>query len=243
MKNIIGILVIFIIVGLGSAYFYRNMIVESAVEEATTYALGVESDLGSASLEIGAGSVEFNNYSISNPEGYESDNFFEMNLGKLVLDAGSVFDEEIIVDTLLLDGIRLRIEQIDARNNIKEILDNIGKVDFGESSESEQKMKIEHVAISDIGVDAKANIMGKQLDKSFVVDNFTMSNIGGDKGATIAEVTSKVLKEILSRASTAGTAQFGIDVNVDNLKEEAKDKLESEAKEQLDKLGGALKGK
>ncbi|MCK5126248.1 MAG: hypothetical protein KAR42_08320 [candidate division Zixibacteria bacterium] len=241
IKKILGVVFILVIIGIGAAYIYRNMIVETTVEEATTYALGVDADLGSAGLDIGAGSLELNDYTIENPEGFEADNFFEMNLAKLVLDAGSVFDDEIVVDTLVLEGIRLSMEQIDTKNNIKAILDNIKKVDFGESSDSDQKMKIKYAAIRDIGIDATATFMGKkQLDKSFVVDNFTMNDIGGDSGATIAEVTSKVLKEILTRASAAGTSQLGIDV--DKLKEEAKDKVESEVKSQLKGLGDKLKG-
>ncbi|MEZ5359748.1 MAG: hypothetical protein R3F48_13095 [Candidatus Zixiibacteriota bacterium] len=244
IKKIIGIIIILIVIGLGAAYLYRNAIVETAIEEATTYALKVDSDLGSASLGIMAGRLELNKYTIANPGGFQAQNLFSMDHGVLVLDAGSVFDKEIVVDTLILDGIRLDLEQIDMKNNVKQVLDNIGQMDFGSSSESDKTMKIRHVSVRNIGVNASASIMNKkQFEKSLTLENFTMNDVGGASGTTISGAIATVLKEVLARASTAGASQMGITIDTDKLKDEATQKIETEVKDQLKNLGGALKGK
>lgn len=244
MKKIIGICFILVILGLGAAYLYRNSIVESAIEEATTYALKVDADLGSAALGIWSGKLELNKYKIANPGGFQAENLFVMNHGLLVMNTGSIFDNEIIVDTLTLDGIRLHLEQIDTKNNIKQILDNLKQFDFGSSSaENEKSVKIKYAKVTDIGVDAVVTILGKeQYNKSLTLDNFTMNEIGGKSGTTVAGSIAILLKEILSRASTAGTAQMGLNFDTDAIKDEAKKKIESEVKNQLKDIGGALKG-
>lgn len=244
IKKIIGICLIVIVIGLGAAYLYRNSIVENSIEEATTYALKVDSDLGSADLGIWAGRLELNDYEIANPGGFQTKDLFAMKHGVVVLDAGSVFDKEIVIDTLILDGIRLSLEQIDTKNNVKQILDNIKQLDLGSSSESDQSIRIKHVALRDIGVDATATIMGKkQFEKSLSLDNFTMNNIGGASGTTISGAIATILREVLSRTSSVGASRLGITIDTQKLKDEATKKIESEVKDQLKNIGGALQKK
>ena len=73
--------VVLVVVALVAVYFVRNMLVEKAVEAGSAYALGVETDLGSAGLEIGGGSLELNNLDVSNPEGFTADNFLSLRHG------------------------------------------------------------------------------------------------------------------------------------------------------------------
>ena len=101
-KKLILAVVILTVVALLVAYFARNMMVETAVEEGTGYALGVETDLGSAGLELGGGSLELNDLEIDNPEGFEADHFMTLRRGMLDVDAGSILDDEVMVARLTI---------------------------------------------------------------------------------------------------------------------------------------------
>jgi hypothetical protein len=109
-KKIVFSVVVLLIVGLAVAYFVRNMLVEKAVEAGSEYALGVEADLGSASLGIRGGSLELNQLAVSNPEGFTAENFLSLRRGIFDVDAGSVLDDEVRVDSFIIEGVTLHLE-------------------------------------------------------------------------------------------------------------------------------------
>ena len=241
-KKIILVLILVAIIVLCGAYMYRNSIVKSAVETGGEYALGVETNLGSANLNIGGGSCSLNDFEVANPEGFEADNFFELKKGLLDVQTGSILDDEVVVDSLVIKGLKLNFEQIDQKGNYKVILDHINKLDFGETSsdESETMLKVKHVAIRDIAVAGTVTLLGeKRFDKEFAVDNFTIDNLGNDP-KSVKEITARVLKAVISKAVAQSKNHLPFDINVDKLKEEGKKKLESEAKEKLGEVSKDL---
>ncbi|MDF1545456.1 MAG: hypothetical protein P1R58_10170 [bacterium] len=240
LKKIILIFVVLFVVLIGGVYFARNYLAETAVEKAGTYALGVETNLGSASLELGGGSFEMTDYKIDNPEGFESDYFFVLDHAMLDVNTGSVLDDEVEVDSFVIAGAKIRLEVIDSRANFKVLMDHLNQLDFGEESSEEARFKIGEINVRDVGVAISVNLMGKkQLDKEFTLDAFTLRNVGGDNGATVKEITSTVMKAIITRASKSAQS-FGLNVDVDQLKQEAKEKVVDEASKQLKELGGSL---
>ena len=104
IKKIVFAVIILLIVGLAVAYFARNMLAEKAVEAGSEYALGVKTDLGSASLAISGGSLELNDFAVENPEGFTAKHFLELHRGSIAVDAGSVFDKQVRIDSLIIDG-------------------------------------------------------------------------------------------------------------------------------------------
>ena len=242
LKKLILIVVILAVIILAGFYFGRNIIIEKAVEEGGKYALKVDTDLGSANLAIGAGSFTMDDYEISNPEGYSAKNFLVIKKGFLDVSEGSVFEDELVVDSLILDGITMNFEQIDKKGNYAELLNNVKSISVESSSDSETKLKIKKVAIRDIEVNASLSLLGKaQYDKSLKVDNITLNNVGGSDGASIGEVTARIFKEVIGKASAKVTGSFpDFGQKLDELKNDARDKVETEAKEKLDNLGKSL---
>lgn len=239
LKKLIIIVVVVAVVFAGGLYLYRNMIVKAAIEESGTYVMKVDTELNSAGLELGAGSLELSGYSIANPDGFESDNFLKIEHGMLDIETGSIFDDEFIVDSLILDGITINLEQINSKNNVMQLLDNLKQFDVGESK-SEQKISIKKVSIRNINVNGMIKVLNQEpYQKTFNVKDFTLSNLGGDNGASLEEITQKLFKELLSRTAASGQTFLPIDLNqkADELKDEAKDKIETEAKDQLKKIG------
>ncbi len=243
-KILIGILVLFIIVILGM-YLGRNYFVKSAIETGSEYSLKVETNLSSVNLDLSGRSLELNDFKISNPEGFETDFFLNIDQGMLDIGEGSLFDDEIKVDSLILDGINLMFEQKGSLGNFKVLMDNIKNMDMGSSSESNQKLFVKKISVRNIQVDAKLDLMGKQLQKTFKVENILLENVGGKDGATISEVTAKILKTLISKAKVSGKNSFPELFNVDlnRLKDDKVDEVKSEATDKLKALGGSILNK
>ena len=240
IKKLIILVGLLVVVGLTSAYLYRNALVETAVEESGDYVLGVPTNLGSAGLDLGAGSVALDDYSISNPEGFEGEYFLCLEHGLLAVNSGSIFDDEVIIDSIVLEGFQLSLEQIDQKGNYLAILDNLKQFDVSSSSESEQRLRINKVMLRDIGVDVSLTLMGqKQADKSFTVENITLENVGGTDGTTVGGLIKTIVTEVLTKTTAGGKGLLGVDIDaqIDKLKEEGTTKLEDAAKDKLKDLG------
>jgi len=240
IKKLLITVVLIVIIALAAVYFYRNALVKTAVEEAGDYALGVKTNLGAAGLNIGGGSLSLDDYSIHNPEGFEGEKSLHLKHGLLDVQGGSILDDEVVVDSLVLEGFRLSLEQIGKDGNYLTIMNNLKKFDMSSSSESNKRLKINKVMLRDIGVDASLTLLGKkQAEKSFTVDNITLENVGGAEGTTVAGVIKTVVTAVLTKATAGGKGIIGVNVDAElnKLKEEGKDKLEEAAKDQLKKIG------
>lgn len=242
-KRIILWAVVLLIVVLVGAYFVRNTLVERAVEAGSTYALGVDTSLGSAALEIRGGSLGLNDLEVSNPEGFTAENFLVLRRGLLDVQAGSVLDDEVVVDSFIIEGVTLNLEQIDKNGNYQVLLDNIKRMDLS-SSEDSQKFRIGLIALRDINVNGSLNLLGKNWEKSFTINDFQLRNVGGDTGAKIGEVAATVVKALINKALTEGNDLLpeGFGKNLTDLKDQGMEKVKSEAKDALKNLGESLTG-
>jgi hypothetical protein len=242
-KKIALAAVVLLIVGLTVAYVARNTLVEKAVEAGSTYALGVETDLGSASLEIGGGSLEMNNLRVGNPKGFTSDYFLTLRHGMFDVDAGSVLDKEVVVDSFIIEGVTLNLEQIDRNGNYQVLLDHIKKIDLSSSGES-QRFRIGLIALRDIKVIGALSLLGKRVEKSFALADFSLRNVGSDKGAKVSELAATVVKSLITKALAAGGGMLpeGFGQNLGELKDQAVEGLKSEATSKLKDFSKSLTG-
>ncbi|MCB2201807.1 hypothetical protein KQH51_03320 [bacterium] len=249
IKKLLVWTVLLVLIVLVGAYFTRNTLVAKAITTGSEYALGTAVELGSASLAIGAGSLEIDGYAVHNPEGFEPGNFFEIKHGAFDVATGSLLDEEVRIDSVILEGVTLTLEQINQNGNYRPILDHIRSVDFGESSKSDSKFRIDKIALRDVSVDASLELLGKpQYQKSFSLDNFEIGNVGSDGGATVGQVSAIVMRAVVSRALDKAKGElpggFGqplqeqLQEKLDEVKDDAKNKLEDKIKD----VGGSLLG-
>lgn len=242
-KKIIFWVVILLIVVVAGVYFVRNMLVAKAVETGSTCALGVDTNLGSAALEIRGGSLELSNLEVGNPEGFKADNFMVLRRGVLDVEAGSILDDEVVVDSFIIEGVTLNLEQIDRSGNYQVLLDNIKKMDLSSSGDS-QKFRIGLIALRDIKVNGSLNLMGKSWDKSFTISNFQLRNVGGETGAKIGEIAATIVKNLISKALSEGNGVLpdGFGKNLSGLKDQGVEKIKTEAEDALKGLGESLTG-
>ena len=242
-KKIILWAIVLIIVVLAAAYFGRNMLVKKAVVAGSDYALGVETSLGSAALNIGGGSLTLNKFTVDNPEGFTGTDFMSMRRGMIEVKGGSVLKDEVAVDSIIIDGITLNLEQIDRKGNFQVLLNNIKRLDAS-SSKSTQKFRIGLIAVRDVQVNGSLSLLGNKREKSFTLENFSLRDVGSDNGATISQVTAIVVKTLITKALAAGGGNLpeGFGANLTDLKEQGVEKVTTEAANKLKDLGKSLTG-
>ncbi|MCX6834060.1 MAG: hypothetical protein NTW07_02815 [candidate division Zixibacteria bacterium] len=242
-KKIILWVFIIVVVALGATYFARNMLVERAVEAGSSYALGVQTNLGSARLELGGGSLDLNDLEIDNPEGFTAKTFLTLRRSVLDVDAGSVLDDEVVVDSLVIEGVTLNLEQVDKEGNYRVLLDHIKRLELS-SSKEQQKFRIGLIALRDIQATGSLSLMGKKLKKSFSIENFTLRNVGSDNGFTVSQVTAKIVEAVVTKALTAGKGSLpdGFGQGLSGLKDQGVQKLESGVSDKLKDIGKSLTG-
>jgi len=233
MKKIFAVLIFLVAVAFLVFYLGRNLIVERAVEAGGEYALGVETSLASAEVGLTHGRCELNKYKIDNPEGFEQDNFLTINKFIFDIETGSIFDDAVVIDSFIVDGLVLNLEQNDAKGNYKQILDHIKKLDMNESSEEESKVIIKKASFSELTLNTALTIMGKkQQEGSYTVEGFELNNIGGDEGMTTSQLTAFLVKTLINKALSSGKLPANLSGKVEELKNEGQEKL----KEGLNKL-------
>ncbi|MFH2048242.1 MAG: hypothetical protein ABIJ12_02260 [bacterium] len=228
-KLLIAILLLFIIF-IAGLYFGRNYIVKSAIETGSEYSLGVNTNVGSVNLDLSGKSLEISDYEVNNPEGYEGDFFLNIEQGIIAVGEGSIFANETRVDSLILDGINMSFEVKNQKGNFSVIQNNIKNINFDSSPDSEHKFFIKKLAIRNIKVNAALDFLGQNSGTTFTVDNISMENIGGDEGVTISEITTRIMKSLISKAKSSGSddisEMFNLDAGkLDELKSDVTDKV------------------
>lgn len=244
MKKFLLWAFVVIVVVLGAVYFVRNQLVAKAIEKGSTYALGVNAHLGSADLAIGAGSLQLNDYVLDNPEGYETKEFMSIKFGILDISSGSVFSDTVVVDSLILDGINVSLIQRGDKGNFVDIMNFAKTVKFDTTSGT-TLIRIDKVGVRNIAVDASLKILNQvNVEKSFTIEDITLTNVGGGKGATIGEVASIIFQEIMKKAVIKGRGQLSdqFGKGVDKLEKGVIDKVGEETVEKVKDLGSSLFG-
>jgi len=229
MKKILVSLVVLVVLVFLAFYLGRNMIVERSVEEGGEYALGVETSLASAEVGLTHGRCELNRYKIDNPEGFEQEKFLTIDKFVFDIEAGSIFDEAVVIDSFIIDGLVLNLEQIDANGNYSQILNHIKELDMGESSDSdsESKIIIKKVSLSEITVNTAITLLGKkQHEGSFAIDSFELTNVGGDDGMTVSQLSGFLVKTLINKSLSSGKFPASLSGKIDELKDDGKELLE-----------------
>lgn len=245
IKKIVMWAVFIVIIALIVAYFGRNWLVERAVEAGGEYALGTKTVLGSAEVSLRGGKLDLNDLEVRNPRGFEGGDLLDIKFGHVVVDAGSIFGHEFVVDTLLLDGIKVNFTQVDNKGNFLVVLDHIKSLDMSSSEKDSRKIKIKQVSVRNISVDGSLTLLGKkQYEKSFAVKGFVMENVGGQNGSSLRQIIALVVQEILAKTAAAGSGQLSgkLGESLSQVKNNALQQLNSEVKSKIEDLGKKLLG-
>lgn len=203
------LLLLLVVIALVGVLFYLDAIVKSSVERGATIALGVETTLDSADLEILGGSVELDGLAVANPEGFEADHFLTLDETEVVVTMKSLRQPVVHVPKISLEDLHVVLERRDGKANYQHIMDNLGrfKRPGKEPSADEAEGKryiIDELSIEDTRVDVQLLPVGGSLTTAKVeLPVIKLEDIGAKdgKGVLLSELSGIIVQAVLEEIS------------------------------------------
>lgn len=194
-----------IIIGLIVLYFSIGSIIKQGVETFAPQVTGTSVTIKSVSLSPLSGNGHITGVVIGNPEGFKTENAFELGKFKIDIDLMSLLSDDIIINEILIDGTKITYEPRFKGSNITAIQKNVEtfansampadeetatKEEAKEipSKKSSKSLLIKKLTISNSTV--KIGIIGGAVIPA-PLPTIEMTNIGG-KGKSIGETVGEV---------------------------------------------------
>jgi hypothetical protein len=220
--KLVGGLVVLLVVVAVAILFAIDAVAKGAVERGATYALGVETTLGSADVGIRRGEFGMEGLRVANPEGFTSDHFLTLGSGEVAVSLGTLRQETVELTRLMLSTIDLRLEKSAAGSNYGVIIDHLkglrseSQDDSAPDSDSGKLFVIREVLISDVNVEVELAPGGAALTRVQVpIDEVRLTDVGtggGTKrGVRLSELTEVIVQALLS-AVASNAADFPADL-------------------------------
>ena len=89
LLKIAVILIVLVVIVVGAAFFYVDSIAKGAIERGATYALGVNTTLGSADVGLLSGEFSMSGLDVDNPEGFVEAHFLRLGTGYVSVSLGA----------------------------------------------------------------------------------------------------------------------------------------------------------
>ena len=214
LKILIGVVVVFLVVIVGIVVVSGIMIdrvAKSAIEVGGTYALGVETTVDKADVQLTKLAFDMEGLHIANPEGFDK-SFLE--LGNAGVKLESLTGDVITVPTLSIHNIDMNLLKNDKGSNYKIILDNLKRFESSESTTSSSastgkegmKFIIKEMDIQNVKVHMELTPIGGQLTAVDVdLDKVNLKDVGtAGKPVSAGDLLGIIVKAVLSAAINKG---------------------------------------
>ncbi|WP_290651160.1 AsmA family protein [Aquisalimonas sp.] len=206
--NLIVGLVILALVALGVGILFADTLLRMAVERGGSHATGTEVTLEEASIGLFEGQASLSALTVGNPEGFDADDFLDLDDTDVDIDLRSLIGDEVRISHIELDGLALNLEQRGANNNVQAIVENIQRlqpdedpdvVDDEAPVEDGQAVLIERLTLSNVQVNADAEIAGERVGVNLQLDDIEVTDISteAETGELIAQLSGVVIEAVL----------------------------------------------
>ena len=206
MKTAVRVLVvlfILLIVGLVIGFLSLNRIVKKGVETVGPAIVKVEVKVKDVDLSPFSGSGKLQGLLVGNPTGFKSPAAIQAGLVSMKIEPRSLMGDKVIVRSLRMEAPEITFEGDLNGNNLSKILENVeGTEEKAPATKEERKAKSRKLQVDEFvlaGAKVHVNsplLAGKTATVS--IPDIHMANLGqGPEGITPAELTKRVLKEIV----------------------------------------------
>lgn len=208
--RVIAAVVVLLIVGLVTAYFYLDSIAKAAIERGGAYATGVETEVDSVRLGLFSGRFGMQGFELDNPEGmgFQSDHFLELGEADLAVSIGSLRKDVVVVPRIRLDAIDLNLERRGGKQNFDVILANLEKLSSTEPAPEEaepQQWIVNDLVITNVRVTASGEgIVSNNQNITFTIPSIELNGVKSD---SLAELQGQIVKQVLSAVAQQAPAQ------------------------------------
>jgi uncharacterized protein involved in outer membrane biogenesis len=229
---------VFLLVVAGVAVFLYNSIdsiVKTAIERFGSDITGTEVSVASVDISLKSGRGTIRGLRVDNPEGFSSHDALELGEVTLDIDVASLNKDPIVIEEIRVMAPAVRAELDEkARSNIGVIKDHAEGYQAGAAqpktdkrdSGFEKHFVIRKVTFEEGKIAADATAVG-QGEKDIDLPAVRLTDVGGSRGATPAAIGKTITRAFLGQV---------MDAVADELKAEARKKLEDEAQKKLGEI-------
>lgn len=250
MKKIILIVsfVLVAVIGASLYYVFTNLdaLVKAAIEKAGSQTTQTAVRVDSVKIILSDGAGTINGLSIANPKGFETSHAFLLGAVETQINIKSLTKEPYIIDKVIIRKPQVFYEMNkDREGNLNKLYSNISAATASDSKDKpatkskEPKLIIRHFQFADANVEATVVPLNNKK-YTLKLPTIDMKDLGGQNGATPAEVAQQVLRTITERA-LAEVKRVGIDEKTEALKSKAQEQLDTKKREAEGKAGEKLK--
>jgi hypothetical protein len=252
MKKVVLFISTFLVIAVVGVYLSLGSIVKAAVQRGGSHALGVETTLGSADVNLFAGDVGLNELAVRNPPGFTEAFFLQMRGARVVVPPSSLTSDKVEVSLLSLDGFTLDLESKGFGNsNYGVLLENLEQLTGEGGGEGEpepesggkeegKRFVITKILITDVSARVRYEAGGSSVaDASVHIPEIVLDDLSSE-GMTVSELTSLVVRTILSATVKNGGGILPAGVlddlggQLDDLTERGKEKLLERLEDELE---------
>jgi len=205
------LLVVLVIGGIVYGLGKIDTIAKRAVEYGGTYAMSVDTTVGTMDVALTQGTVDMGGLNIANPEGFDTEHFFALDNANAALDIQSVRTDTIVVPSIKLSGIDVILDKGNNPSNYNQILENLSRFESGEKAPADEtkagkNVVIKSLILEDINIRV-ANMPGVSLlagDVAVKIPSIELQNIGEAESMKAGDIFNLVIKTVLAAAVEAG---------------------------------------
>lgn len=192
-------------------------IVKKGIETVAPVITKTPVTVGGVSLSVLSGSAGISGLVIGNPEGaYKSTNAISLGKASVSVVPGSLLTDKIVIHSVQVIAPEITLEGNPfGDNNLKKILDNVNAVAAGLADTNQpaaapvgdkkaaKKIQVDDLLLS--GIKVTARITGMEGEPfSVTIPDIHFTDLGkGTDGITAAELTQKILSQVISGSITA----------------------------------------
>lgn len=201
--KVIIVLFVLLIVGLVVAFMSLDRIVHKGVEKVGPAVTKVEVKLKDVDLSPFSGSGQLQGFVVGNPPGYKTPAAIQVGSVAVKVEPRSVLGDKVIIRSIKMEAPEITFEGDLKGNNLSKILENVqGTEEKPPASEEEKKATTRKLQVDDfLLTGAKVHVHSSLLQgkaATVSIPDIHLTNLGqGPEGITPAELTKRILREVL----------------------------------------------
>ncbi len=208
-----GIVVVLVLaIGIGAGFFMGN-IVKAGVNNLGPRATQSNVELASANLSPFSGTGTFKGLVVGNPQGWSPNPAF--SLGEVHVDVapGSLFQDTIVINELVIDRPEFNYETKLFSSNIKDLLANIEKYTGKGGETADKQASAKKFIVKKLRfTNGKATIAVGGVATPVPLPEIQLDDIGtAEGGVSGSRVAMVVLRDVLTNIATAATNELSKD--------------------------------
>jgi len=220
IKTIVLVVILLIAVLLLGFELFGEHIVKAGIETAGTKTLNVGVNIDDLDLAIYSGKVGLKGLRVNNPVGYENKYLLELAEGRVKTSMKSLLSDTVEIESILLDGIALTVEQKGLSSNLNDVLKSIPKGEEKETPAEEPKegknLLVKDLKIINTKVKVKllpvGGITGNVDTVTLELDPIEMKNLGSEDKMTTAVLAKEIMVALAKGVAKQGAGKLPLDM-------------------------------